>query len=212
MESEPMLTPREKFPLPEKFSSEEDRSHNTASSRTASPTHYQWAISPLPPLLQRTNVSITDELTWETGVWSLDLLLSLPKTYHWTTKAILIWEYNITQTISSQDNSTVQRYHLVGLVVKVSVSRVADPGFDSHLRQDFSKSSHTSDLKIGTPVATLPGTWPSRVSAGTGWPGVSILWLGEIKSWICNFYLSVAAHTLVWSGLYLRYTSMLLGH
>ena len=39
----------------------------------------------------------------------------------------------------------------------------------------FSKSSHTSDLKIGTPAATLPGAWCYRVSAGTGWPGVSIL-------------------------------------
>ena len=33
-----------KFPLPEKFSSEEDWTHDTASSRTASSTHYQWAI------------------------------------------------------------------------------------------------------------------------------------------------------------------------
>ena len=39
----------------------------------------------------------------------------------------------------------------------------------------FSGSSHTSDLKIGTPVATLPGAWCYRVSAGTGWTGVSIL-------------------------------------
>ena len=39
----------------------------------------------------------------------------------------------------------------------------------------FSGSSHTSDLNIGTPVATLPGTWCYWVSAGTGWPGVSIL-------------------------------------
>ena len=39
----------------------------------------------------------------------------------------------------------------------------------------FSWSSHTSDLEIGTPVATLPGTWCYRVSAGTGWPNVSIL-------------------------------------
>ena len=37
----------------------------------------------------------------------------------------------------------------------------------------FTGSSHTSDLKIGAPVATLPGTWCYRVSAGTGWPGVS---------------------------------------
>ena len=37
------------------------------------------------------------------------------------------------------------------------------------------ESSHTGDLKIGTPVATLPGSWRYRVSAGTGQPGVSIL-------------------------------------
>ena len=35
----------------------------------------------------------------------------------------------------------------------------------------FPGSSRTSDLKTGTPVATLPGTLRYRVSAGTGWPG-----------------------------------------
>ena len=44
MESEPMLTPRGKSPPPEKFSSEEDRTQDAASNRTASPTHYQRAI------------------------------------------------------------------------------------------------------------------------------------------------------------------------
>ena len=39
----------------------------------------------------------------------------------------------------------------------------------------FPGSSHTSDLRIGTPVATLPGAWRYRVSTGTGWPNVSIL-------------------------------------
>ena len=34
--------------------------------------------------------------------------------------------------------------------------------------------------KLGTPVATLPGAWHYRIRAGTGWLGVSILWLGEI--------------------------------
>ena len=59
--------------------------------------------------------------------------------------------------------------------------------------------------------ATLPGAWHYRVSAGTGWPGVSMLWLGEMQSFIHNFYLSVAAHTTVWVDPSLRYTSMLLG-
>ena len=80
MESEPMLTPREKSPLSEKFSSEEDGTHDTASLRTASPTHYQRAVLALHSqtvllkdcsalrngiLVDRTDVgsSITSELT-----------------------------------------------------------------------------------------------------------------------------------------------------
>ena len=102
-------------------------------------------------------------------------------------------------------------HRLVGLVVKASASRAEGPGFESCLRRDFFESSHTSDSKIGTPVATLPGAWRYRVSAGTGRPGVSILWLGEVESWICNFYLNVATRKIVWADLSLRYTRMLLG-
>ena len=75
---------------------------------------------------------------------------------------------------------------LAGLVVKASASGAKDPGFKSCLWGDFSGSSHTSDLKIGTQVATLPGAWHCRVSAGTGRPGISILWLGEVESLICK--------------------------
>ena len=82
-------------------------------------------------------------------------------------------------------------------MLKASASRAEDPGFESRLRRDFSGSSDTSDLKIGVPVATLPGAWHYRVSAGIGRPGVSILCLGEVESWICNFYLSVAARKIV---------------
>ena len=60
-------------------------------------------------------------------------------------------------------------------MVKASALRAEGPGFESHSRWDFTGSSHTSDLKIGTPVATLPGAWRYRVSAGTGQPGVSVL-------------------------------------
>ena len=66
-------------------------------------------------------------------------------------------------------------YRVVGLVVKASASGTEDPGIKSCLRRDFSGSSHTNDLKISTPVDTLPGAWHYRVSAGTGQPGVSIL-------------------------------------
>ena len=60
-------------------------------------------------------------------------------------------------------------------LVDASASRAEDPGFESRCARIFSGLSHTSDLKIGTPVATLPGTWRYRVSAGTGQPDVSIL-------------------------------------
>ena len=48
------------------------------------------------------------------------------------------------------------------------------PGSNPAYSGIFPGSSHTSDLKIGTPVAILPGVWHDRVSAGTGWPDVSI--------------------------------------
>ena len=48
------------------------------------------------------------------------------------------------------------------------------PGSNPACAEIFTGSSHTSDLKIGTPVVTLPGAWRYRVSAGTGRLGVSI--------------------------------------
>ena len=42
-------------------------------------------------------------------------------------------------------------------MVKASASREEDPQFEFRLGRDFSGPSLTSDLKIGTPVATLPG-------------------------------------------------------
>ena len=70
---------------------------------------------------------------------------------------------------------TFTKDRLAGLVVKASASGVEDSGFESPLRRDFCRPSHTRDLKIGTPVATLQGAWHYRVSSGTGRPGVSIL-------------------------------------
>ena len=86
----------------------------------------------------------------------------------------------------------------IGLVVKGSASRAANSGFSFHLHEDFSGSSYTSDFKnkSGAPVAPLPGAWHYRVSAGVGWPGVSILGLGEVESLICDFYLSLAARAI----------------
>ena len=83
----------------------------------------------------------------------------------------------------------VAKDRFVGLVVKASSSRAEDLGFDSRLRRgDFSGS--IKDI----PYQWLKtGAWPNRVTTGTGWPDVIILWLGELESLICNFCLSVAA-------------------
>ena len=64
---------------------------------------------------------------------------------------------------------------LAGQVVKTSAPKAEGSEFESRLRRDFSGSSHTSDLRIGTPAGSLPGAWCHRVRAGTGLPGVSIL-------------------------------------
>ena len=64
---------------------------------------------------------------------------------------------------------------LVGLVVRCPPRERKIPGSNPACAGIFSGASHTSDLKIGTPVATLPGAWRYWVSTGTGRPGVSIL-------------------------------------
>ena len=67
------------------------------------------------------------------------------------------------------------------------------PGFDSCFWHGLiSWWNHTSDIKTDT----LPDTWRYRVSSRTT---VSTLWLVEIERLICNFYISEAAHTLVWA-------------
>ena len=66
-------------------------------------------------------------------------------------------------------------HRLIGLLVRRPPRKRKIPGSNPFCDVIFSGFSHTSDSKIGTPVATLPGAWRYRVSAGTGRPGVSIL-------------------------------------
>ena len=77
--------------------------------------------------------------------------------------------------IADVTTPSILQDRLVGLVVKASASGEQDPGSNPACAEIFPGSSHISDLKIGTPVATLPGAWRYRVSAGTGRPGVNIL-------------------------------------
>ena len=52
---------------------------------------------------------------------------------------------------------------------------------------------------------------PLMVNAGTGWPGGSVLPLGEMASLSCHFCLSVAAHSIVEAYLSLIHASRLSG-
>ena len=71
-------------------------------------------------------------------------------------------------------------HHLVGLEARCSPSEQQTWVQFLLSQWIFFWSSHTSDLKIGTPVVTLPSIWHERVSTGTGWLGGSIQWHGEI--------------------------------
>ena len=97
---------------------------------------------------------------------------------HWTNEAVSMKKYHRTPELrvsvathaQSLCSSSTDRLN------KASASKAADPGFDSRfLRGDFSRSSHTSDLNIATPVATLPGDWHYKVRAWIDWPGVGRL-------------------------------------
>ena len=52
------------------------------------------------------------------------------------------------------------------------------------------RSCLTSDLKIGTLMAVLPGGWHYRVSSRTGWPNVSVHDL--VREQVCRFDLPLS--------------------
>ena len=96
---------------------------------------------------------------------------------YWSCNINLVWASTNQHVMAVYWTSSrpIRKWCLFGLVVKASASRAANPEFESRLWRDFSGSSHTSDLKIGTLVAPLPGAWHYRVNAKYGQPGVSIL-------------------------------------
>ena len=105
-----------------------------------------------------------------------DAVDSVPKHYQQAISAPkFIHSIRGLEQLSQQCVGLTVLYCLIGLVVKASALRAEGPGFESACAGIFPGSSHTSDFKTGTPVATLPGAWRYRVSAGNGRPGVSIL-------------------------------------
>ena len=146
----------------------------------------EWCISSIYP-------------AWDTPFWSGTLHMDL--SYQWCSSGQL--------TDQAAGSPAIDR--LVGLVVRRPPRERKIPGSNPACAGIFSGLSHTSDVTLCTPVATLPGALRYRVITGTGGPGVSILWLCEVERLICNFYLSLAARKIVWADPYLRYTRLLLG-
>ena len=64
---------------------------------------------------------------------------------------------------------------LVGLVVKAFAKRAANLGSVFSFGVDLFPDQVIPVSYKCPPVATLPGAWRYRVSAGTGWSGVSVL-------------------------------------
>ena len=82
-----------------------------------------------------------------------------------------------TEILSSnaKRNQLLAAHHRIGGLVLGARLESGRSRYEPGLRWVLSGSSHTSDLNIGIPVATLPGAWCYRVSPGTGRPGVSVL-------------------------------------
>ena len=97
-------------------------------------------------------------------------------------------------------------------MVKASLSRAADPGFDSRfLSGDFSGSVILVTLKSAH--QWLPCQAPGVIKSAVRLIGLVSVYSGpcEIKILICDFYLSVVACAVVWADPSPRDTGMLLG-
>ena len=86
-------------------------------------------------------------------------------------------EWSVFILISIAGWHIARRDHLVGLGLRRPPRERKFPGSNPANTGIFPGSRHTIDFKnlIGTPLAALPSAWRYRVSAGTGWSGVSIL-------------------------------------
>ena len=95
---------------------------------------------------------------------------------------------------------TVTRWDDLICNVYLSVVVHAIVWADSFLRYRISNSTFPT-CRASALRSTLPDGWSYRVSTWTGWPGVGLVYLDETKL-ICNAYLSVAAHAIVWADFF----------
>ena len=110
-------------------------------------------------------------------------------------------------SITCYSRSPQHVHCLGGLAVKASALMtahlVSNPAF---LLGRFFRLNHTSDLKTGTPVATLQDACHYMVSADTGWPGISAVVTGRDS----KFVLQLLSYSDSMNTC-LRYSRVLLG-
>ena len=99
---------------------------------------------------------------------------------------------NMTETASLLTTSVERKErvfptHHDDLEVKTSTSTARGPEFKS-------QPSDNQRLKYwrSSGYATLPDVWRCGVNFRAGLPGVSILKLGQVARWICDYCLSVS--------------------
>ena len=146
MESEPMLTPREKSPLPEKKilrgGWNPRRCIKQDSEPNTLPTEQFHHPSPPPP--PPTPPPVRAAVKSRSHAWRLSFWGS----------------FHPHSSLLATSN------RLVGLVVRRPPRERKIPSSNPVYNRIFPGSSHTSDSKIGTSVATLQGAWRYRVSTG----------------------------------------------
>ena len=152
MESEPMLTPREKSSLPEKFSSEEDHSHDVASHMTVNPKHYQQAIpEPFTVLMPIWSVCL---LTWQLpeAIWGVCIHLT-------TTVLMSMWGMStqLTKTVlMSIWGVCSQLTNTVLIAIWGVCTHLTTTSVDVYVRHGYSLDHHQCWVLCEVCVLTWP--------------------------------------------------------
>ena len=146
-----MLTPREKSPLPENFPRGGSNPQGCGQRAQTLPTSYSGLSNWYDSTRKNPTAQAHKTSLQPTPLHNQQSKLLVPSCH-----CDLEATQNDKRLLSLITTSIKPMKCLIGLVVKASASRAEDPGFESCWRRDFSRSSHTSDLNIGTPCQ-MPG-------------------------------------------------------
>ena len=181
----------------------------SVTSRLELYPHYSW-LNCIPDLKIGTLV-LTLSVTWRLGLdFKVGILVStMPVTWRlgldlkigtWLEDWDLTWRLVLDLKIGTWLEDWYLTWRL-GLDLKIGTLVPTMPvtsrlGLDPH----YPWLTCIPDLEIGTLVLTLPCACHLRVSARTGWPGVSWQCRSDMASMTCSFCPCVAACQIVYAG------------